>query len=180
MGSPSKEENVRRLILENSPLKQWHFEEIVKESKVTKAVANKWLKKYVKEGLLHKIKKKGKFPFFTVSNNNLSYYSLKKFYALEQLYKSGLIQELSSLNSIRTVIIFGSLIKGDWYKESDVDIFLLGNLKSFDKFVYEKRLHRTIELHIFENKKELQKIKTGLINNIMNGYLIKGQIQDIL
>jgi len=49
MASPSKEEDVLRLILENSPFKEWHFEEIVKEAKITKAAANKWLNKYVKE-----------------------------------------------------------------------------------------------------------------------------------
>ena len=52
MASPSKEENVLKLILENSPLKQWHFEQIVREAKVTKTVANKWLKKYVSEDLI--------------------------------------------------------------------------------------------------------------------------------
>ena len=70
MASQSKEEEVLKLILENSPLKEWHFAEIVREAKVTKAVANKWLKKYVKEGLLIKIKEKGKFPFFSVGSNN--------------------------------------------------------------------------------------------------------------
>ena len=33
MASPSKEENVLKLILENSPLKEWHFEEIAREAK---------------------------------------------------------------------------------------------------------------------------------------------------
>jgi len=91
MASPSKEENVLKLILENSPLKEWHFEEIVREAKITKLVANKWLKKYVSEGLLKHIKEKGKFPHFTVGSNNSIYYSLKRVYALEQLHKSSLI-----------------------------------------------------------------------------------------
>ena len=55
MASPSKEENVLKIILENSPLKEWHFEEIARDARVTKLVANKWLRKYVKEGLIEKI-----------------------------------------------------------------------------------------------------------------------------
>ena len=85
MASQSKEENILKLILENSPLKEWHFNEIIKEAKVTKVVANKWLKKYQKEDLLKKIKIKGHFPYFIVGKNNPVYYSYKKFYALEKL-----------------------------------------------------------------------------------------------
>ncbi|MFH1439849.1 MAG: nucleotidyltransferase domain-containing protein [Candidatus Woesearchaeota archaeon] len=180
MASPSKEENVLKLILENSPLKEWHFEEVVKEAKVTKAVANKWLRKYVKQGLLKKVKEKGKFPFFIVESKNYTYYSLKRVYALEQLHKSGLIAKLLSLHKAKTIIFFGSIIKGDWYKDSDIDIFILGDITDFNKNIYENKLNKQIELHIFENKKDIKEIKSGLIKNIINGYLIKGQIQDIV
>lgn len=179
MASPSKEEKVLKLILENSPLKEWHFEEIVREAKVTKGVANKWLKKYVKEELLKHIKEKGKFPYFTAGADNFVYYSRKKIYALENLHRSGLITNLLSLKEAKTVIIFGSLIKGDWYKDSDIDIFIYGDAEDFDKKIYELKLGRNIELQVFENKEEIKEIKTGLIKNILNGYIIKGQIQDI-
>jgi predicted nucleotidyltransferase len=178
MASPSKEENILKLILENSPLKEWHFEEIVRSAKVTKLVANKWLKKYISEGLLRHVKEKGRFPHYTVGSNNQIYYSMKRIYALEQLHKSGLIPKLLSLNKAKTVIIFGSIIKGDWYKNSDIDIFIFGNISDFDKKVYELKLNKNIELHIFENKEEINEVKTGLIKNIINGYVLKGQIQD--
>lgn len=179
MASQSKEENVLKLILESSPLKEWHFKEVVREANVTKSVANKWLKKYVYQGLLKKVKEKGAFPFFTVGSNNLFYNSLKRVFALEQLHKSGLISELLSLDA-KTIIIFGSTIKGDWYKGSDIDIFVFGNSSDFDKTVYERRMNKHIELHIFENRRDLTCIKTGLINNVVNGYVVKGQIQDIV
>ena len=179
MASPSKEENILKLILENSPLKEWHFGDFVKKAQITKSVANKWLQKYVKNGLLKKIKQNGNFPFFTVGSNNYVYNSLKRIYALDQLHKSGLISKLLSLNA-KTIILFGSMIKGDWYKNSDIDIFILENISDFDKKTYESRLNKHIELHSFENKKEIKKIKTGLIKNIINGYIIKGQIQDIV
>ena len=180
MASPSKENNVLKLLLENSPLKEWHFEEIVREAKVTKAIANKWLKKYSQAGLIKSIKEPGKFPYFIVGSNNLIYYSWKKIYALEQLYHSGLIAELLSLEKAKAIIFFGSMIKGDWYKDSDIDIFILGSASTFNKHTYEHNLGRNIELHLFENKKEIHAVKTGLIKNIINGYIIKGQIQDII
>lgn len=179
MASPSKEEKVLKLILENSPLKEWHFEEIVREADLTRAVANKWLKKYVKEGLLKRIKEKRKFPYFTAGSDNVIYFSRKRLYALEQLHRSGLIPKLLSLQKAKTIILFGSMIKGDWYKDSDIDIFIYGDQGSFDKTFYERKLGRSIELHLFENKQDITEVKTGLIKNIVNGYLIKGQIQDI-
>jgi len=179
MASPSKEENVLRLILENSPLKEWHFEEIVREAKVTKAVANKWLKRYVQEGLLKRIKEPGKFPHFSGGSNNPVYYAWKRLYALEQLYKSGLMSRLLGLKEAKTVIIFGSLIRGDWYKDSDIDIFIYGSAGEFDKKVYQRKLRRNIEVHLFESMDQIKEVKTGLIKNVVNGYLVKGQIQDI-
>lgn len=178
MASPSKEENILKLILENSPLKEWHFEEIVKEAKVTRLVANKWLKKYVKEGLLKYVKEKGKFPHYTAGISNHIYYATKKMYALKQIHKAGLIAKLISLKDAKTVIIFGSIIKGDWYKDSDIDIFIYGDIKDFNKNEYEQKLNKNIELHIFKDKDDIKEVKTGLIKNIVNGYVLKGQIQD--
>ena len=180
MASRSKEENVLQLILENSPLKEWHFEEIVREAHVTKLVANKWLKKYVSERLLTHIKRKGKFPYFTVGRNNPVYYSLKRVYALEQLHTCGLIPKLLSLKTAKTIILFGSIIKGDWYKYSDIDIFVFGDASDFDKKIYERKLRRDLELHIFQNIEDIEDVRTGLIKNIINGYVLKGQIQDIV
>lgn len=180
MASPSKEEQILKLILENSPLKYWHFEEIVKQAKMTRAAANKWLKKYQKEGLMKRIKEKNKFPYFTCGSNNPIYQSKKRIYALNKFYQSGLINHLVSLKDSKTIILFGSMIKGDWYKDSDIDIFIYGSSKGFEKHKYELKLHQDIELHIFPSKKELKKIKTGLIKNIINGYIVKGKIQDFV
>jgi len=179
MASPSKEKQVLKLILENSPLKKWHFEEIKRKAKVSKIVANKWLKKYIKEKLLNHIKEKGKFPYYTVGEHNPVYYSLKKVYVLEQMHNSGLTPTLLSLKTAKTIIIFGSIAKGDWYKDSDIDIFILGTISDFNKNKFESKLKRNIELHLFKNKKEIKKVKTGLMKNIINGYFVKGDIQDI-
>ena len=178
MASPSKEKNVLKLILENSPLKEWHFEELVREAKVTRLVANKWIKKYVSLKLIKRIKERNRFPYYTVGSDNPIYYSLKKLYVLEQFYDSGLISQLLSLRKAKTIILFGSMIKGDWYKDSDIDIFIFGESSDFDKSEFEIKLKRDIELHLFKDKKEINEVKTGLIKNVINGLVIKGQIQD--
>lgn len=180
MASPSKEDKILKLILENSPLKEWHFNKIVKEANVTKAIANKWLKKYVTQGILKKVKEKGKFPYFTVGSKNPNYISLKKLYAHKLLHESELIPDLMKEESANTVIIFGSFAKGDWYKDSDIDIFVLGNIPNIKRKVYEKKIGKRIEVHEFKNIDEIKKIKTGLISNVINGILVKGRIQNLI
>ncbi|MEK6922113.1 MAG: hypothetical protein AABX82_09545 [Nanoarchaeota archaeon] len=59
------------------------------------------------------------------------------------------------------------------------NLFNYGNDTGFDKKIYEAKIERRIEIHLFQNKKELQEVKTGLLKNIINGYVIKGEIQDI-
>lgn len=179
MASPSKEEKVLKLILENSPLKEWHFEEIVREANLTRAAANKWLKKYVKEGLLKNIKEKGKFPYFTAGSSNVIYFSRKRLYALEQLQQSGLIPTLLSLKNAKTIILFGSIIRGDWYKDSDIDIFIYGDPEGLTIAEYELILHKDIQLFICQNKNDLSKLGDGLLKNIIKGNLIKGDLDFI-
>ncbi len=180
MASLSKEDNVLRLILESSPFKHWHFEEVLAESGVTRATGNKWLKKYKKEGIIRRIKQKGRFPYFVVGRGNRAYQAKKRAYMINKLYSSGLIGYLLSLEGAKTIIIFGSIAKGDWYKDSDIDIFILGKTKNIEKHKYELNLKRDIELHVFESKAEIKKIRTGLIKNIANGYVVKGSVLDVV
>ncbi|MFP4112077.1 MAG: nucleotidyltransferase domain-containing protein [Candidatus Woesearchaeota archaeon] len=179
MPSPSKEDEVLELILENSPLKRWHFTEILKKANITKASLNKWLDKYLQEGILKKVKEKGKFPYFTAGENNTAYLSRKKQYMLDKLYKSGFIRHLLSIDA-ETIIIFGSTVRGDWYKNSDIDVFIYKAKKNIQKTGYEKGLKKEIEIHLFKNKKEINQVKTGLIKNIVDGYVVKGSIKDIM
>jgi len=180
MPSKSKEETVLRLILENSPLKHWHFEELVKKTKMTRAAVNKWLKKFQEQNLISRVKERGKFPYFTVGSNNPYYLTKKRIYVLNRFHEAGLIDYLSSLEKAETIILFGSMAKGDWYKDSDIDIFILGKLENIEKQKFETRLKRDIEFHIFESKEELKQLRTGLLKNIIDGYVVKGSINDLM
>jgi len=161
-------------------MREWHFDEVVREAKVTKVVASKWLRKFSSEGLITRVKQTGKFPYYSVGMGNPVYRSLKRVYAMEQLHRCGLLPRLMSLDKASTVILFGSIAKGDWYKGSDIDIFILGEQGTFEKSFFESRLDRNIELHVFHDASELQSVESGLLKNVINGYVVKGQIQDVV
>lgn len=179
MASPSKEEKILELILENSPLKHWHFEEFLRITDITRGALNKWLNRYLDEGLLFKVKEKGKFPYLSVGNDNPVYYAKKRQYMLDKLYGSGLIKYLMALDA-KTIIIFGSIIKGDWYKGSDIDVFVLGSKNKIEKHKYELDIQKDIEIHSFSSIDEVKEVKTGLVKNIIDGYVVKGSVKDII
>ena len=174
----SKEQKVIELFF-NNPTREYHFEEIIKEAKIARSKADGWLKKFIKEGLIKRIKKRGEMPYYISNYTSPKYKNKKKMFALNEIYKSGLLNHLDSLQKAQTIILFGSFSRSDWYKNSDIDIFIYGDPEGFKITNYELKLHRNIQLFVCQNKKELKKLGEGLIRNIVKGNLIKGDIDFI-
>src|SRR3989338_5143140 len=110
----SKEEQVIKAFFDN-PTRQWHFEEVLKEAKIARSKAASWLKKFMKEGLIRRIKERGKMPYYIGNYDSPTYKNKKKIFALNRLYESGLLNHLYSLKKARTIILFGSFSRSDWY-----------------------------------------------------------------
>ena len=174
----SKGEKIIELFFEN-PTKEWHFEGIIKETKIARSKTNNWLKRFVKNGLVNRIKRKGEMPYYISNYLSIEYKYSKKVFALAKLYKSGLLNHLNSLEKVDTIIIFGSFSRSDWYKNSDIDIFIYGDPEGLKIADYELRLHRNIQLFICQNREELMKLGKSLIRNIIKGNIIKGDIDFI-
>ncbi len=171
----SKEKSILTLFFEN-PTREWHFEEIVKEAKITRSKADRWLKKFIGEGLIKRIKEKGRMPFYTSNHVSPDYRNKKRLFAFNRLYESGLLNHLGSLPKAETVMVFGSFSRSDWHKNSDIDVFIYGDPEGLKTAKYEINLHRDIQLFICRNRKELSKLGEGLIRNIIKGNLIKGEL----
>ncbi len=174
----SKEKKVMELFFEH-PTREWHFEEIAKETKIARSKADNWLKKFVKEGLIKRIKERGKMPYYLSNYNSLEYKTKKRIFALTKLSESGLLSHLYSLQKAETIILFGSFSRSDWYKNSDIDIFIFGDPEGLKIANYELKLRRNIQLFICQDKKELSKLGDGLIRNIIKGDMIKGNLDFI-
>ncbi len=170
----SKENRVLELFFEN-PTREWHFEEVVMEAKIARSKADGWLKRLTKEGLVKRVKQKGKMPYYIANHESSTYRNKKRLFALNRLYESGFLDHLSNLKA-KTVIIFGSIVRSDWYKKSDIDIFIYGDTAGLEVAKFELKLHRNIQLFVCESKEELGKLGEGLIKNILIGNLIKGDL----
>ena len=174
----SKEENMLELFFEE-PTREWHFEEIARDAKIARSKADRWLKRLIQEKLVRRIKERGKMPYYTGNYESPPYKNRKRLFALAKLYESVLLNHLLSLEKASTIIIFGSFARADWYKNSDIDVFIYGNPEGLKIAEYELKLHRDIQLFICHNHEELHKFGVGLIRNIIKGSLIKGDMDFI-
>jgi len=175
MSIKSKENKIIKLFF-NEPTKHWHFENILKQSSLSRDKANKWLKRFLEEKLIKKIKLKGKMPYYIGNHEHPSYRNKKKLYALTKFYESGFLDHLQSLKKAKTVILFGSMARSDWYSESDIDLFIYGKDDDFEIYKFQSKLKREVQLFTANSKKDLNKMGSGLLKNIIQGNLIKGNL----
>jgi len=183
MGIQSKEERVLELFL-NEPAKQWHFSQIVETAKISEPSTNKWLRKLLKERIVQKVKKRGKMPYFIGNFRHDNYRNKKRIYALQKLYESGLLARLQSLKNAKVIVIFGSFARSDWNSKSDVDIFVLGDPEELRygtlwSGLGFQRKAREIQVHSYNSIDETRNIHSGLMNNVVKGYFVRGNIFDI-
>lgn len=171
----NKENKVLELFF-NESSKQWHFEELIKESKVSRDKVNKWVNIFLKQGLIKKIKKKGKMPYYIGNFESVNYKIKKRLYALNDFYNKGFLNHLAGLSNAKTVILFGSFIRADWNSNSDIDIFVYGNANGLNKIEYEHKLKREIQMFIYKDAKDINKLNPGLLKNILSGYVVKGDL----
>ncbi len=171
----SKEGQVIELFFEQ-PTREWHFEEVLREAKITRSKAVAWLRKLGRERIVRKVKERGRMPYYTAAYDSPAYRNRKRLFALGKLYESGLLDHLGSLPKAEAVIIFGSFARSDWHEGSDIDVFIYGSPEGLKIAGYEVKLHRDLQLFICRTKGELARFGKGFVRNVIKGNLIKGNL----
>ncbi|MBI2666185.1 nucleotidyltransferase domain-containing protein [Candidatus Woesearchaeota archaeon] len=171
----SKEDNILELFF-NYPTREWHFEEILKETHLSRSKTAPWLKKLTEEKIIQRVKEKGKMPYYVGKHASPAYQQKKRLFSYKALYASGLLNHLASLKKIKTAIIFGSFSRSDWHKKSDIDLFLYGDPEGLHIAKYELSLHKDIQPFICKTSEEIEKLGEKLLKNIIKGNIIKGNI----
>ena len=172
----SKEDQVLELFF-NSP-KYWHFDEILKKSGVSRPRLAEWLKKLTKDGIIKKVKPRGKMPYYVPITKSKTFQHKKRLFALKRMTESGLLNHLASLKKAKVVIVFGSFSRADWYDSSDIDIFIYGDDSDFRQGKYELKLKRDIQVHNAKDNEGLKRIKK-MLPYIISGDFVKGSIEEL-
>ncbi|HLC33042.1 MAG TPA: nucleotidyltransferase domain-containing protein [Candidatus Nanoarchaeia archaeon] len=170
-------ESLKKLFF-NESLRHWHFEVLVKECKLSRERVNYFLKILLKEKFILRVKLRAKMPYYVANRELAAFREQKRLWGLQELSRNGLFEYIRSLSGVTTAIIFGSFARGDWNKSSDVDIFIYGPVRDFDKKLFEKRLKRPLQLFLFDDSKTLkQELDPGILPNIVKGFNITGNLQ---
>lgn len=172
----SKEESVLMLFLSSS--RHWHFNEIMKKANISRPQLVQWLSRFQRDGIIKRVKPKGKMPYYMQNFDNPNFQQRKRFFTLKLLAESGLLKHLTSLKDAKVVILFGSFSRSDWHDDSDIDIFIYGNDEDFEQGKYELKLKRDIQVHAAKTRKDLKRIDK-MIPYILMGDFIKGSIEDL-
>lgn len=170
-----KELNNLKLFFED-PTKEFHLRELARLLKRNPVTVKRYLKGFVSLGIL-KCKKERKLELYSSNIENFYYKEYKRVYNRFKIIESGLFDFLKKEFNLPLIVLFGSYERGEDNKRSDVDIFILSEVKKrADLESYEKKLNRSVQLHMM-NRKEFQKAKKNspdLINSIINGLPLYG------
>jgi predicted nucleotidyltransferase len=131
--------------------------------------------KYLSKLSLIKIHKDLTRPSYEANYRNKFFLNIKRERLLDELFMSNLPQFLNELLGETGVILFGSCFRGDYYEDSDIDIFIQHKKININVKEFEKILNRKINL-FFESKWQNlnEGMKTGLLND---GISINGRLK---
>jgi len=142
----------------NNPSKEFYVNEVKKETQLSPNIVCKELKNLTNKGIL-KSEKKANSLYYKSNNQDYTVKELKRLYFIMQNQLKETINDLFKKPQIKKVIIYGSMVKGDYDEESDIDICLIGiKIPKIDKEQYEKIFKRKIQL-ISLSISEFEKLK---------------------
>jgi predicted nucleotidyltransferase len=91
---------------------------------------------------------------------------------INSLFIVGLIDFLIQSLNPSVIIVFGGVRKGEYDKDSDVDLFVEATTKKeLSLSLFEKKLGHKIDLFI---KKDINELPDNLFNNVVNGIKVYG------
>ncbi|MEK6950272.1 MAG: nucleotidyltransferase domain-containing protein [Nanoarchaeota archaeon] len=170
--------SILRLFFDD-PTENFYIREIARKSALSHMTVRKYLSLFVQAGLLVQHKSKP-YSTFTANSSDQKYLHLKLFYNLERLQESKIVSDLEHFFDYPVIVLFGSYAQASNTKESDIDIFILTNIKKeFPTTKYEKTLHRKINLWVC-NETEFARVKAKspeLVNNLCNGITLSGKLE---
>lgn len=160
------------------PNRKFSIRELSRILKINHTSVRQYLNELAKDGFLLS-KKEGVYSFYQLVLTKKAL-NLKRYYNLEKIRESGIIQDLEKVFDLPVIVLFGSYASAMDDKLSDIDICLISNVKKeFSTEKYENRLNRKISLHKFskEDWEKVKKINPNLINNICNGMVLSGELE---
>ena len=155
------------------PSRNFQIREISRLAKIAVTSVKNYLLELQKDKLVN-IDKKTLYFSYVANQQNRLFKIYKQQFIIIKFYSSGLIDYLEDELHPKCIILFGSIRKGDYNKDSDIDIFIQSNEKILNLIKFEKILKHKINLFFEE---DINKLSNELFNNITNGIKLSGYLK---
>ena len=160
-----------------NPSKEHYLMDISRNIGLAHTSIKKNLKGLAKLGIIveHTEKKGGRlFPIYKANLDNKIFKRYKLIYNLSSILESSLINFIEETLTPKSIVLFGSYLRGEDTENSDIDIFVECKKEELILEKFEKKLMRKIELHFNEKFTSYPK---ELKNNIINGMVLSGFLE---
>lgn len=146
------------------PDKEFTIREISKKVRIPHSTVQRYIVALKAKGLIKENK----------ANQDYYFKFMKYQFITKKIVESGLISYLAKLTP-SCIILFGSAQKGEYVKESDIDIYIeTTNKQELKLDEYEKKIGHKIQLFI---EPSVDKLPENLRNNIINGIKLFGYLK---
>jgi len=132
-----------------NPYEEIYLRKLAKKLNMSPFAVKKYSDILVKEGLIVD-ERRANLRYLKANSANLFYKYLKISYNIKRLIQSGLIGFIKiNVVNITSIVLFGSLAKGEEDSNSDIDIVIIGKQKNLNLDKFEEKLNREIAPHFF-------------------------------
>ncbi len=164
-----------RFFIEN-PYSEVYLREFAKKMDINANTAQRFLDFFLSENLVVE-ERKANLRYFKSNLENLFFRQIKIAYSIKKIVDSGLMDLLEE-NNFSSVVLFGSVAKGEDDKNSDIDIVCIGPNKKINTIDVQKKLGKELNAHFFtyaEWKKQAKLNKAFYSDAISTGINLIGE-----
>lgn len=149
----------------DSPLSAFSVRELAKKTKLPSSTVQRYLQEMKKKKILNSDGTLWDSPSMRFR---------KAFFMMDKIVDSGLLEHLEFHYKPRVVVVFGGVRKGEYDKNSDVDIFVESDVsEEMNLSKFERKIGHKIDLFV---KKSVNDLQVNLRNNVLNGIKLSGYL----
>lgn len=168
----------------SNPDKRYYLAEVAKILGKESANYQRYIEKMISDGILCE-ERIGNMRFFWLNKDYQLYNEIKAMVSKTIGIEAQLREIIEKINTIETAFIFGSFATDKFNKNSDIDLFIIGEVNE-DNFIeeitkLEMQISRDINYHIYKKQELIDKfVNNSFINNVFskNVILLKGNIDE--
>ena len=162
-----------------SPYEEVYLRQLAKKLNLSLFAIKKYADLLVKENFITE-ERKANLRYFKANISNLFFKHLKIAFNINLILKSGLLDYLKqNLVNLSSIVLFGSMAKGEDSKQSDIDILVIGKEKYLDLGKFKEKIEKEVTLHIFswsEWNKQAEENRAFYFEVLLYGVPLYGEL----